>query len=340
MRDELERLADRLADIHISDHRPGLWEKMADVEEKLRALAARLPTEKEAMQIDAGGPEQDTPVAPPPSTSGGGDQVPELHVACWEIRWPSTPEGFEEIKYHGTNSVQDYRDHVHPEARSRELVYKDEAIAYAAARVSAETSALRAELDALKLKTRYRMGVGDGAGQLFVYGDYDSIKAAQRTVLRAETAERERDEARAIVDACAKVIRETGRHTRGAHETPHDLAGLIEVMRRDLDEARAEAERMRAFRDFFRDRGEALFFNFGMEAVDLYNACGQLGRPILAETEKMRKDAERFVWQVSEWLKPQSENHRRILDAYRTGDIDAVRSAIDAAILADRGGKS
>ncbi len=33
------------------------------------------------------------------------------------------------------------------------------------------------------------MGVGDGSGQLFVYGDYDSIKAAQRIVLRAEEAE-------------------------------------------------------------------------------------------------------------------------------------------------------
>jgi hypothetical protein len=240
-----------------------------------------MKNEKEVVQIDAGRPEQATPVAPPPSTSGGGDQVPELHAACWEIRWPSTFEGFEEIKYHGTNSVQDYRDHVHPEARSRELVYKDEAIAYAGARVAAETAALRmlhsetvtvakeweaqfwaarklydhmererdelrAKLEALQLKTRCRMGVGDGTGQLFVYGDYDSIKAAQQTVFRAETAERERDEARAIVDACAKVIREAGRHTRGAHETPHDLAGLIEVMRRDLDYARAIASETNA----------------------------------------------------------------------------------------------
>ncbi len=252
MRDELERLADRLADIHISDHRPGLWEKMADVEEKLRALAARLPTEKEAMQIDAGGPEQDTPVAPPPSTSGGGDQVPELHVACWEIRWPSTPEGFEEIKYHGTNSVQDYRDHVHPEARSRELVYKDEAIAYAGARVAAEISALRRELDEVRYSFRT---VYDEVRRLAPWSESNDLPALD------------------------------------------ELLCGIGLLAQDRDEARAEAE-------------------------------------------MLRKDAERFVWQVSEWLKPQSENHRRILDAYRTGDIDAVRSAIDAAILADRGGKS
>jgi hypothetical protein len=267
---------------------------------------------EEVMQIDAGTnarPVDGSPVAPPPSEMGGGDQVPELHAACWEIRWPSTPEGFEEIKCHGTNAVQDYRDHVHPEARSRELVYKDEAIAYAGARVAAETSALRAELDALKLKTRYRMGVGDGAGQLFVYGDYDSIKAAQRIVLRAETAERERDEARAIVDACAKAIRETGRHTRGAHETPHDLAGLIEVMRRDLDEARAEAERLRkdAERLNWTDAN-------GFSAYRLIDPIdGIYGHCVV----------------VHEAMKP------------RRGNVAGrIREAIDAAILADRGGES
>lgn len=34
----------------------------------------------------------------------------------------------------------------------------------------------------------------------------------------------------------------------------------------------AELDRLRAFRDFFNDRCEALFAEFGMEAVDLYNA--------------------------------------------------------------------
>lgn len=124
-------------------------------------------------------------------------------------------------------------------------------------------------------------------------------------------------EARAIVDACAKVIREAGRHTRGAHETPHDLAGLIEVARRDLDEARA--------------RATALERMLGQAESDLISAR--------AEAERLRKDADRFVWQVSAWLKPQSENHRQILGAYRTGDIDVVGSAIDAALLADRGGE-
>jgi hypothetical protein len=54
--------------------------------------------------------------------------------------------------------------------------------------------------------------------------------------------------------------------------------------RRARVEMRAEAERLRAFRGFFRDRCEVLFSNFGMEAVDLYNASGPLGRAaILAD---------------------------------------------------------
>lgn len=42
------------------------------------------------------------------------------------------------------------------------------------------------QLKALKAKTACCMGVGNGDGNLFVYGDYDSIKAAQALVLRAE----------------------------------------------------------------------------------------------------------------------------------------------------------
>lgn len=40
-----------------------------------------------------------------------------------------------------------------------------------------------------------------------------------------------------------------------------------------IQAARNEAEAMRAFASFFRDRGEELFCHFGMEAIDLYNAA-------------------------------------------------------------------
>jgi len=55
-------------------------------------------------------------------------------------------------------------------------------------------SALLAELEAkdkriaeLEAKTAMTMGVGSGNGNLFVHGDYDSIKAAQAIVLENES---------------------------------------------------------------------------------------------------------------------------------------------------------
>lgn len=47
------------------------------------------------------------------------------------------------------------------------------------------------ELAALKEKTRCAIGVGDGSGNLIVYGTYDSVKAVQAMVLRLESAEKE-----------------------------------------------------------------------------------------------------------------------------------------------------
>lgn len=47
-----------------------------------------------------------------------------------------------------------------------------------------EVERLQAELERLRAITSTAMGVGDGSGRLFVYGDYDSIKAAQRLILR------------------------------------------------------------------------------------------------------------------------------------------------------------
>lgn len=54
------------------------------------------------------------------------------------------------------------------------------------ARLTKELDAVRAERDELELKTGVCMGVGTGAGNLFVYGDYESIKAAQAIVLERD----------------------------------------------------------------------------------------------------------------------------------------------------------
>ena len=57
----------------------------------------------------------------------------------------------------------------------------------AACRVAVENCELfRARIVELEEKTRTAMGVGSGSGNLFVYGDYDSIKAAQKIVIERE----------------------------------------------------------------------------------------------------------------------------------------------------------
>jgi len=57
--------------------------------------------------------------------------------------------------------------------------------------VPALIAELRAARERLKhFETMTTMGVGRGDGRLFVHGDYDSIKAAQRLVFRAEAANR------------------------------------------------------------------------------------------------------------------------------------------------------
>lgn len=46
--------------------------------------------------------------------------------------------------------------------------------------------ALQAECDALRAKTGLSLGVGDGTGNLFVHGDYDSIKRVQELIFKYE----------------------------------------------------------------------------------------------------------------------------------------------------------
>ncbi len=59
---------------------------------------------------------------------------------------------------------------------------------YAAATALA---AQEAETEKLRAQMGMTLGVGGGGGKLFVHGDYDSIKAAQAWIFRAEKAEAE-----------------------------------------------------------------------------------------------------------------------------------------------------
>jgi len=58
---------------------------------------------------------------------------------------------------------------------------------------------LNAECNSLRDKMAVTMGVGDGSGQLFVHGDYESIKAAQRILDERSALAKELDEARGVI---------------------------------------------------------------------------------------------------------------------------------------------
>lgn len=86
-----------------------------------------------------------------------------------------------------------------------EIAKRDEELA--ACRVAVENCDMfRAQIAELDEKTRTAMGVGSGSGNIFVYGNYDSIKAAQKIVierdqLRAELAAIKAQEPVAVVHA-------------------------------------------------------------------------------------------------------------------------------------------
>jgi hypothetical protein len=60
-----------------------------------------------------------------------------------------------------------------------------------------ERDALRAEVERLKSMTAVTMGVGSGDGNLFVHGDYKSIKAVQAIVLERDALREELAKAKA-----------------------------------------------------------------------------------------------------------------------------------------------
>lgn len=114
-----------------------------------------------------------------------------MHTAAWEIRYPSKEPGFEDVKYHGTNAVADYRDHVHPEAYARELVYRSDADARCA-KLQAELDQCRqleqSAMDGLAFAYKFNVAMGNGmraAGCTIVDFDVKNV--------RAEKAEAERD---------------------------------------------------------------------------------------------------------------------------------------------------
>jgi|SRR5690554_6319886 len=59
--------------------------------------------------------------------------------------------------------------------------------------------ALQAEFNALRDKTSLSLGVGDGTGNLFVHGDYDSIKRVQELIFECEQLRKDAEFGRSVL---------------------------------------------------------------------------------------------------------------------------------------------
>lgn len=70
---------------------------------------------------------------------------------------------------------------------AKERDAENESLALTAGRLRVELEAKDNRITELEAKTAMTMGVGSGNGNLFVHGDYDSIKAAQAIVLENES---------------------------------------------------------------------------------------------------------------------------------------------------------
>ena len=69
------------------------------------------------------------------------------------------------------------------------------------------------------------------------------------------------------INECIKIAASAG-NLDAAENARRDLAAL----KAELASVKAERDSLKAFRNYFADKCEGLFFQFGMEVIDLYNA--------------------------------------------------------------------
>lgn len=101
---------------------------------------------------------------------------------------PTIPEGIQVAAFETTGEMAGNR-HLQIIIRSYNPDADAELIVEAVnnyVRLRDECDAFRAECDALRAKTSMSIGVGDGTGNLFVHGDYDSIKRVQALIFERE----------------------------------------------------------------------------------------------------------------------------------------------------------
>jgi hypothetical protein len=121
----------------------------------------------------------------------------------------------------------------------------------------ADMEKLRREMEKLKSMTAVTMGVGSGDGDLFVHGDYESIKVAQAIVLERDTLRAEVKRLRAghpaaiHCDNCGCDWLDNGLNPIGCPYCKQPADAKILVAERDALEAENErlAEALRGMLD-------------------------------------------------------------------------------------------
>lgn len=98
-------------------------------------------------------------------------------------------------------------------------------------KIEAENTSIKRDLLLGKVNAPCSMGVGDGSGNLVVYGTYESIKAAQAFVFRAEDATRE-----------SAQWKETAIK---AHEEAEEALTLAQHWRREAESLKEEVSKER-----------------------------------------------------------------------------------------------
>lgn len=147
----------------------------------------------------------------------------------------------------------------------------------------AKINALLAALEELKAKTSTCMGVGNGSGNLFVYGDYDSIKAAQRIVLESEKLraaleekDQELDKEGDILIDTQESMREWKLRANAAEQREEHLKATVDV----LSAKNAELERANSAQNDHINQQQDRVDTLEKKNDELGKHIGKLEKPI------------------------------------------------------------
>lgn len=86
----------------------------------------------------------------------------------------------------------------------------------------------------MNVRQNISLGVGDGAGQLFVHGDHASISACQQKLLELERMRAENEALREALGAMMKDCKDRGHHINALGGfTPHYQSALSALAAHD-----------------------------------------------------------------------------------------------------------